>query len=214
MQVNYKVKYVYLGLYSERFTLESVEIDKTAAKLVLAMNNTLAVLELYSQLYNDCPEDSRFSFLPDSKPFDGLLQLATTDRYFHKLACHVESDSQYFDTFGQLSQFIVNLGFIFEKVFNNLCFPVDKLLLDDFENLKYTLFQKLTNQVADIFLMKSCKFDLILSGRPTITVMRLITLKYPRFEDEIERAWKRAKRAMRKELVNLSCSKKGDKPSL
>ena len=99
-------------------------------------------------------------------------------------------------------------------MFNNLCFPVDQLLLDDFENLKYTLFQKLTNQVADIFLMKSCKFDLILRGRPTITVMRLITLKYPRFEDEIERAWKRAKRAMRKELVNISCTKKGDKPSL
>lgn len=175
---------------------------------MLAMNNTLAVLELYSQLYNDCPDQNQFSFLPNQTPFDSVLQLATTDRYFHQLACHIEQKSSYFNTFSQLSQFIVDLGVTFEKVYTSLCFPVDQLLLDDFENLKYTLFQKLTDQVADIFLMRSCKFDLIINGRPTITVMRLITLKCSRFDDEIERVWKRSKRTLRKELLDMTCAKK------
>ena len=105
---------------------------------------------------------------------------ASTDRYFHLLACHVEQNESSFSTYSSLSQFIANLSVIFEKVFVNLTFPVPELLLEDFENFKYTMFQKLTNQVADIFLMKSCKFDLMVKNRPTITILRLITLKHPR----------------------------------
>ena len=172
------------------------------------MNNTLAVLELYSQLYNDCPDQTNFSFLPSQTPFDRALWLTTTDRYFHQLACHIEQKSSYFETFSKLSQLVVDLAVIFEKVYANLCFPVDQLLLDDFENFKFTLFQKLTDQVADIFLMRSCKFDLIINGRPTITVMRLITLKCSRFDDEIERVWKKSKRTLRKELVEMTCTEK------
>ena len=155
-------------------------------------------------MYNDCPAEKHFTFLPEPKPFKNTLALglgqfskagvfpikhypywpvrwASTDRYFHLLSCHIEQNETLFATYSSLSQLIANLAVIFEKVFLNLTFPVPSLLLEDFENFKYTMFQKLTNQVADIFLMKSCKFDLMVKNRPTITILRLITLKHPRW---------------------------------